>query len=432
MIVKKYDLVDYTLLILMYLQLVILEFFGFGQTLNKVVVVLILYRVLFMRGGQWKTGVLICCGLGFVYMLGMLFGIDMNGSYALSNFLMQLYPAIYTYYIVFLCRNRAEVIDTCLKKGFWLFNLTMVINIFVLFIQIFVPYSIVAVVDEAYYINYYEDNISGLFQYASTHVVCLFTIFIALYDISFGRKVKNRTRIFINMLVIVMILVSFFIAANNDNRSFFLLLPLSLFAYWYSGKIQSVKKVAWIVVGFLFIPLIIYGIYISNSAVREFIDANVLNTLDIIVKAHSLGSTANGSNERIAIIFEGLGMLSTWFIGKGFGSTAMYGSGFLGYNHFGQSDFGSILVLGGIWYLLLLLCYYLKSFVIIIGRDSFKNNRALKWSITIIVVCIAVYTQCFSRTNVVSALILIMLAFRVRFREEVHVNVLEETKVNSF
>ncbi len=430
MVVKKYDLVDYSLLILMYLQLVILEFFGLSQTLNKVVVVLILFRILFMRGSQWRTGLLCFGGLCFLYLCGLLFGSEMNSSYALSNFLMQFYPMVYTYYLVFLCRNRPEVIDTCLYKGFWIFNLTMIANIYVLLMQIFVPYSITAVVDETHYISYYEDNISGLFQYASTHVVCLFTIFIVLYDISYRKKLKKGIQVFGKILVVIMIVVAFFIAANSDNKAFYLMLPLALFAYWYAGNMQSVKRLGWILIGILLIPLIIYGLYISSSTIKNFIDTNLLHTLDIIINARGLGSSANGSNERVAIISDGLSMVSTWLVGKGFGSTSIYGSGFLGYNHFGQADFGSIMVLGGIWYLLLLFYYYLKSFSIIIGVGLFRNNRALKWSVAIIVVSVSIYTQCFTRTNVISSLILIMLAFRVRHVDEMSPNTYEEFEVD--
>lgn len=417
MAVKKYDLIDYFLLILMYLQLVILEFFGFGRTLNKVVTVLILYRVLFMRGRHWKIGLMCSAGLGIIYILGLLLGDTFNGGYALSNFLIQFYPMVYTYFIVFLRRNKPEVIDSCLQRGFWIFNITMIANIIVLLMQIFAPYSVIAVVDETQYISYYEDNISGLFQYASTHVVCLFTIFIVLYDISHGKELKKGIRALERALIIIMIAVVLFIAANSDNKAFFLLFPLALFAYWYAGDMSSIKRYARVMVGIILIPLIIYGLYIGNAAVREVIDTNVLKTLDLIVAARNLGASANGSKERVAIIFDGLSMFSTWLVGKGFGSTSIYGSGFLGYNHFGQADLGSILVLGGIWYLLLLLYYYLKSFSIIIGVNSLKNHRALTWSVVVIVISVAVYTQSFTRTNVISTLILMMLAFRGRRKE---------------
>lgn len=415
MVIKKLNVVDYSLLLLMYLQLVILEFFGYGQTLNKVIAILILARVLFMSGKQWKYGLLCGSGLGTLYILSLLFGDSFVFSNAQSNFLMLLYPFIYTYYIVFMCKNRPYIIDKLLENCFWVFNITMIVNIIVLLMQIFVPYSVNAVIADSNEIGFYEDTISGLFRYASTHVVCLFTIFIILYDISYIKRIQKKgIRIIIWILVAVMSLISFFIAANSDNKAFFLLLPLLIFAFWFSDKMSVTSRFLKVVSFFLIVPIIIMLLYSFNNDIRTFIDDYFLKTFNLIMNAHSLGASANGSNERIAILPFSLSRVSTWITGTGFGSSYIYSSGYLGFNHFGQADLGSILILGGIWFAVFLMVYYIKGFVIIIGRQSRMNSRVLKFSLFVILFCTAVYTQCFTRTNTMSVLILIMLAFRVR------------------
>lgn len=415
MVVKKLNAVDYSLLLLMYLQLVILEFFGYGQTLNKVITILILARVLFMSGKHWQYGLLCGSGLGILYILGLLLGDSFVFSNALSNFLMLLYPIIYTYYIVFLCKNRPHIIDNLLDNCFWIFNVTMIVNIIVLLMQIFVPYSVNAVIADSNEIGFYEDTISGLFRYASTHVVCLFTIFIILYDISYIRRIQKKgVRILIWVLVALMSLISFFIAANSDNKAFFLLLPLLVFVFWFSGKMSVTSRFLKVASFFLIVPIAIMLLYNFNNGIRTLIDDNYLKTFNLIMNARNLGASANGSNERIAILSFALSRVSTWITGTGFGSSYIYSSGYLGFNHFGQADFGSVLILGGVWYTVLLMAYYMKSFILIIGQQSKMNRRILKFSIFVILFCTAVYTQCFTRTNTMSTLILIMLAFRVR------------------
>lgn len=415
MTIKKENVVDYTLLILMYTQLVILEFFGYGQTLNKIITIAILSRVIFMRGKNWQYGVLCGGGLCVLYIFSLIFGDSFLFTNAQSNFLMLLYPVVYTYYIVFICRNRPYIIDGFLKRGFWLFNITMIVNIVVLLMQIFIPYSVNAVVPDSNEIWYYEDTISGLFRYASTHVVCLFTIFIILYDISYIKRIKKRTiRVLIWIFVAMLTLISFFIAANSDNKAFFLLMPLSIFTYWISENMSVESKLLKVIFLILLLPVIIMLMYFFNNNARLFIDEYFLNTFNLIIKSRNLGTVANGSGERISIIVFALSMLSTWFTGTGFGSSYLYSSGYLGFNHFGQADFGAVLILGGVWFTALILAFYMKSFRVIISRPNNKNRIILNASVFIILFCTALYTQCFTRTNTMSTLILIILAFRAR------------------
>lgn len=397
--------VDYMLLSLIYMQLVILEFFGLSQPLSKCISICILLRVIFLRGKQWKRGIILCAILTVIYLISLQFGISYSPSDAKSNFLLQLYPALYTYYIVFLCNNRPKIIDNCLNYGFWIFNITMLSNVVVLLIQIFVPYSIIAVADESELISYYEDNISGLFQYSSVHVVCLFTIFIILYNLSYAESIRNRTvKFFIRLMTVVMTILSFYIAANSDNKAFFLLFAIVLFLYWYSDNLTSVKRILSVMTLLIIVPLALYILYVSNNDINDFLDS--------IISSHNLGNRAIGSTERIAIILFALQRTSTWIFGTGFGSTFIYEAGYMGFAHFGQSDFGSILVLGGIWYLIVQFVFYFRSFCTVTDCESLKTGWPLKLSIAVILILILVYTKCFTRTNVISSLLLIMLAFR--------------------
>lgn len=412
------NFLDYCFLLLIYLQLAILEFFGLGQILNKIITFALVVYMVFSFKKYWKTGIIFIVIIPCFYLLSCIFGESFDIGNVLSNFLMQFYPIIYVYYIVLLCKCRSNVISTCLDKGFWLFNGTMLINIVVLLMQIFVPFSINAVVDPDAVIDFYPDTISGLFQYASTHIVCLFTIFIVIYDISYIKRIsKYYLRVLIVFLILALIVISLFIAIESDNKALFLLLPISLFAYWISGNTGSLTKIQYFIACAYAIFVVIYMLYSINDNFQIFLNKNFVNIFELILNSSDLGSAANGSGERISIIPYAFGEASTWLFGKGFGSTYIYRSGYLAFHHFGQADFGSLLVLGGIWYLLIIICYYAISFAEISGYRFANHTFDLFIGIILILICVAVYTQCFTRTNTIFSLVLIMLAFRVRFTD---------------
>lgn len=411
--IKRLDMVDTFLLLLMYLQLVILEFFGLGRTLNKIVTVLILLRLVLMKGSQIKNVLRIGVALTVLFFLSFLFGEVRNLEIAGSNFLMIVYPFVYVYYITFLCKNRAQFINSTIKSAFWLFNATIILNIYVIYQQIVNPYSFRAVVvgDE---IAYYADLISGLFAYASVHTFCLFSIFVILYNFSYRQTLKHNAQRVLFVWNIILIVIILAISLANENKAGFILLPLCILLYWFSGSEKKSKRLNRVVVTVCLGPILVFMLYTFVPAVKEFIDHNVLKLLVMMQTSLHIGSSALGSNERIAIMGYALGNMKTWLTGTGFGSASYYQSGYQGFMHFGQADFGSILILGGVWFLILMIMAYQRMFMRIVGVPK---NKMLQLGVTIILIITVVYTQCFTRVNIATSLVLIMLAFKLRFQQ---------------
>lgn len=420
--IKKNNYIDTILLTMMYLQLVILEFFGYGPILNKIVSMLILFRIICLKGKQSQVILMRACGLIVLYVLSSLLSDPLVYTNVWSNFLMQLYPFIYAYYIYFLCKNRPKYVNSMLEKCFFIFNIVMVINIAVMCIQIATPYSISAVNlnDTGNKIIFYEDLISGLFAYSSTHVVCLFTIFVILYNLAYRKKINNPIlRNILSLYNGMLTVISIFISLNNDNKAFFLLFPLSILVYWFSDASHALRKKMNRAVLFLCaFPILIAGLYIFVSPFREFLDDNVLRLFDMIHGAVFVGNSTNGSKERISMIYDAITRSSTWLLGTGFGSNHLYKSGYLGYNHFGQADLGAMLFLGGIWYTVLLFSCYLKMSMGIICGTNRKANKLLTICVFAILLSTMTYTQCFTRTNTVTSLMLIILALRLKYQNQ--------------
>ena len=412
LIIKKSNLLDNTILLLMYLQLIILEFLGFGQMLNKVIALLIIVRLVISLKRR-KIEFIIPVILIVLFLIGCLVGQEIHFNIMKSNFLMLFYSYIYLYYIFFLCKNKNGYIDTLLKKMFIPFNLTMVINIIVLFIQITHPYLITAKITSIE-IDYLEDTISGLFAYGATHVVSLFTTFIVLYNFSYAKGIrKANVRKLLRIYTCILILITSFIALFNDNKAFFILMPMILLIFWYADKEKRSLRLNRIVMSCFILPIFLYVLYLLSVDFREFIDNNFLSLYRMILNSVNLGSMANGSNERIAMIFYALKCPDTYLFGKGFGSVGLYQAGVEGFRHFGQADFGTLLILGGVWFTSLLLCSYIKMLNGIIAKK--KLNEVVGVGIIIIVLILTAYTQCVTRTNCTMCLILIALSLRYRF-----------------
>ena len=414
-VINKNNIYDYLILSLIYLQLVIFEFIGLGRYLTWICCCLIIVRLLTVRK-KLKAGSIgvICIALASLYLLSAVRGNPSSISITKSNLIMQIYPLLYALYLSYLAGRKPEIIDTVLKRSFILFNATLLVNYLVLYRQITVPYSIAAKATSAV-ITYYEDTISGLFAYASTHVVCLFTIFVILYNLSYSKsiqRVSKRRLLFLYTFFIAVI--GGVISLYNDNKMFFLLLPLTVFIHWFADpnkKISNRLTQVIIVLGFL--PVILALLYNLNNGIKVFFDRNFFRLFAKISKSLFLGNTVSGSTERVAIIVYALERPSTWLFGDGVSSAGFYQSGLHGFNHFGQASIGSLLILTGIWYTTLITILYWKLFKTVAEN---KRNHRVSIGIVLLLIVLMIYSQCITRTNIMTTLLLIMLTFRMRQR----------------
>ena len=404
--------VDASLLMLMFLQLVILEFFGLGQLLNKITSVLILLRLISIYKHKIfnSKAFLIALGIIILFILSVIFSVNFQADNVKINFLLLIYPLMYVLYIFFIFRDKPKFISSLIEKSFILFNIVFIVNIIVMIIQIIYPYSINAVADTTDTPEYF-DLISGLFQYSSTHNVSIFTAFIIVYNLTFFKRLKVIwKKILLFIYILVSIVASVIISLFNDNKALFLLLPFVLLIYIViSMTVKNSAKKFITLLTICIILIIAIFLYIINPIVQKFVDENILNLLKLINESFTLGSEALGSNERIAIIGQALSSPSTWFFGNGFATVPIYSNGYLGYSHFGQSDFGSLLTLGGIWFVIANFVYYIYIFRKIINSKKISVVVGL----VLLLLLISIYTQCFSRTNTITCLVLLMMAYRM-------------------
>lgn len=411
--IKKSSL-DTFMIILMYAQLTILGFFGLAPILNKVLAVLIVLRLTMFKEAVPRAAKLAACMLAVVYAATVMVSDPFSLSVFKDNLLMLLYPLLYAYYITCVCVSNPKVINNLIIKGAGVFNLTMVINVIVMLVQIFRPYSIMATPTSAI-IEYYPDLISGLFPYASTHAVCVFATFVFLYNYSYARRFHGRKRILLHTYNIVLLALQAYISLHNDNKAFFLIFPIFFFVYWQSDPSTSFnsKLTRLIVIFCAAVPLAAI-LYMASDSFAAFVDNNFLKLITYSIKSYSMGASRVGSGERIAIIGDALGRGSTYLLGDGFAKAFVYTSGYRGYVHFGQADLSTFLVLGGIWFTLAALALYCKIFCAISSVSGKQRSRLVRYGIILIAICIGIFTQSFTNPTFLMPVLLLMLTFRAR------------------
>lgn len=312
------------------------------------------------------------------------------------------------------------MIKKVLNKGFFIFNITILANFIVLYYQINYPYSIIAKTS-GNGIDLYLDLCSGLFTYGGTHVLNIFTCFLVVYNFSYSSKLRNPCR---KRLLIIwnlgIIGLSLFISMFNDNKAMFILVPLITIIYFFTSKKSQSARVQRIFCSLLVTLILVPILYNGSLSFKEFIDDNVLNLFDLVDTSISAGNSANGSGERIAMIKYALSNNSTFIFGTGLATTGFYTEYYLGFHHFGQADLGTLLNLGGIYFVTtMVICY----FRLIIGIVDKKNRNPL---VNIGLFCffmfVLTYTQTCTSKDLCLALILVALAFRFKFQNDYKVN----------
>lgn len=396
----------------MVLQLVLLGFFGLNNMANKLLTVAILAWVILQRVRITHIFFLSAGSMIFLYVLSSVATVELKMSYVTQNFAMQIYPFVYAYFFWYLCDENPMVLDEFIRKAFKWINLVAVMNIAAVAIQIFFPGVIEGVhtVDRTLFV----DTLSGFFEYGVSHVLCMYMVFVIAYNwsyISHLESVRKRRalRFYNNLVVILLILLGLL----YDNKAILLMLLVALLSYWIiENRRRLILRLAF---GISVTTICLMLCYLFVKPVWEWIAELLLH--NHFSQTFSAYNIATGSGERIAIIIKALSQPSTYFGGKGWGSSHVYSSGYLGFEHFGQSDLGSILTLGGIWYLLVSINYYYQVMLRIISGKIVMRYRYIKTIVLLVLLTALIYAQPFTRSDILLCMILLTLAFRMKIHD---------------
>lgn len=391
---------DKLILYLILVQVLILEFLGLGRYANWIILALILVRLVLSR---WRLFDVPTAPLFAVLAVILLFGWALGGSSSVlqSNALMIVYPAIYSLYLYLLCVNRRGCLESFLTHVTPLLNVALVINLAAMMVQLNSPGSIVAYHDASQEISFYEDTVSGFFAYASTHTIALYTTLVLLLNIAAvrRRRAMGLSVTALRVYNIALIVVSFAIATLNDNKALFVFLPMVLLVLLFGDIATGRLKPSVALVGILLAGISLVLVYALVPALQIFITDQYFSLFEMTASSRDIGSSANGSNERIAILAYALGIPSTWGVGLGIGASGLYAAGYLGFRHFGQADMGSFLVLFGVWFATAYIWLFVRESSVLVRDSSSKHKAALYILLSCVVVMAMIYTQPFSNVD---------------------------------
>ena len=142
-------------------------------------------------------------------------------------------------------------------------------------------------------------------------------------------------------------------------------------------------------------------------AFQILVDTQVCGLFDMVGSSASVGTAADGSNERIAIIGFALLRPATWSLGEGLGASSFYASGFMSFNHFGQADMGSFLILMGVWETAAYVAFFHSVVSEFMEQEKGSNGRIVRLLLLLTILITFLYTQCFTRVNCCLCLLLL-------------------------
>ncbi len=371
----------------------ILDYFGIGLSLNLIICCSILIRILC---STWRIPSFVFLSIGFLSIL-LALNYCIGGSLVvfIGNMLRVFQVIIYALYLVYLKRERSEFLRNMYGKGAYLFNGVLLINLLVMYIQYRCPGAFVAVSNGPALAG--EDLISGLFGYGSTHVVAIYTTFVVVYDIDLLTRMKTKGPLLI--FTLVMSVLSLYIATLNDNKALFFFLPLGVILYAMIWASFDSRRIRGLFIAFFVVSLVMMILFWSSTFFRSFVEQNIFHSIHIAMRALEEGAYVNGSDERFKMIVFALGHEMSWALGDGFGLAGIYQEGYVGFNHFGMSDYGSLIVLGGIWFYALLVVFYTKSLTFDVLNHR-KNKGVIVFVIVILIVASSMFTQIFTQVRI--------------------------------
>ena len=285
-----------------------------------------------------------------------------NNMYLISNLNLLLWLFLFMITIVTIFLSEPENVSTVLKKSCLPLNVLMIINLVILIIQCMgIPIFIKNSWRELN--SYYEDLCCGLFGYNGTHELTMFLLFMNAFNLSSWSNCRKNKKAFIVYICIVDVLIAL-TSTKNDNIAMVLLIPFFLVVYLLVIEYLKKEKISIILNKFgryIVILCVMVLVAFMIPSTRKFINEYVLIRVNMVINVTNPRYQINGSNERLAIPLNALYHINGWLFGEGIGAASYGGGSFFGYNHFGLSSIGTLVMTGGIWFYLFYTLFYAKT-----------------------------------------------------------------------
>lgn len=400
--ILKINMLDRIVITGILLKLFIGDFLGFGQALNLLLLGSMSLLLLIERRRMSR---ILLIGFPILFsplLYSLLLNQDLGNS--IGNILRIVQVHIYVLYASSVLIRYNDSLPGILLESAPLFNIILILNYIVMIVQYAFPGILVAA--HSGFKVMPVDLISGLFAYGSTHVVALFTVFVVVLNI-FARMSGVGSWYTNAVYQVSLTIFSILFSELNDNKALWFFLPLTLIVIgsvylWTKRETLGIKFLA-VVTLVIATAMLMYWII---PTIHSFVDDNIVKSIQIAIRAFSPTAYANGSDERFKIIAYAFCLPEFWMLGDGIGAAGLYEASYRGFPHFGQTDFGSIGILCGCWYYLIIVLLFSRSVL-----PEGMRRASIRMLVAFLVICFSLYTQPFTQVRIALPAIMVCVVF---------------------
>ncbi len=298
--------------------------------------------------------------------------------------------------ILFFCilaALREDLLEKFLREGFLLFNAFALANCAVLLRQIGGDFRLTALRTGDLSQYYKPDLMSGLFGLYGTPCLAFFSVFIILYNLYISEYYFQGTaKALVRLYDLALAGAFMWFSVRNDNKGFFIIAAIYAVILAYALTVSRTyleePQIRWLkIAGSILLLAAVIAVAAAAAYNRLELFQKVVDMMIRKLQEGSGGNAARGGGERIGMLMFMLEEPSRIPFGYGLGQYYTANQTALGFQHFGQSDFGAFLCLGGLVYMVLIGVFLVSAF------DSAVRHSALALMISASYMIFAVYTQ---------------------------------------
>lgn len=402
--IKRNDLLDFFIYIIVIFDILIFRWLGVTSFVNVILLILVTVAILKSIVQRLNLNLLL-----YFFMIPLYFFINIRVTStsfleAINNFKEILLPLLFIMYYSILIRYKSATIKYFINKSFSIFNLFAIINIPIILLQVSGIYAFNGPLQDIVVGS--SDVGSGLFGANGTPQLALFSAFIIIYNFYYATKNNSHNKIII-IYNIILAICYMILSMMNDNKFFYVILFVYLFIFFVNNFLLANRnsnvntKISNVITRMVPLLILLIGLIVflySFTQVGNSID-QMMHDVQIGIEKTYL---VQGSNERFGMLSFILQDTAHKWIGYGIGYATWTTPFTFGFAHFGQSNLGSFLCLGGILFGIVILFY--------VGKCVFNcvYNKVIAILFLMIILILSTYTQIFTSLTLMGNVLLFL------------------------
>jgi len=414
---KRKRLLDYLILALIFCEILKYK----PPLVNAVLLVLILIKMLFATYRKRSARIILLLNVAYIiFALYIARKVSFHSDIFWKNTRALLYSLNTAAYFYFIFTEQEQWATELINKVKPAINIFFYINFITSWGQILYYRLIVN-------INYVEawDASSGILSSVTSYAY-LFIFYLTYNLSSLEKKQKGQS----NKQKLRLLIITFAVlieSALNDNKGLYILLIYYLAIYWLHRRKRGVELRG------LIIFALIVACYISYQSILLIgIDGPIIRGINNIIETINVDYNPNatyisgGSSERFWEVYYAFQRYNALSYGQGLSAAPFQAERYLMFYHFGQSDLGTFLILGGLFFTLVTITIFMYYYT--------KLSKARGIQIIEILVALLlgmVFTQVISMNSMQIIFISSLLSFRLFIYESrTKGMIIDETKNN--